>query len=171
MTKDIEVIREKVNFLGTMIGAPLEKLSLPDKPAGNGGHHIEMDDTKYHLVSSERGVELNRKTTGELDELLYWILSGVASELGYEYEKRNRNHEQDSRRTAFNKSIQLLKVLSETWATKRAKELESILESNPYDDDINKRVEYSKYLVSTGYAADESYRLACEKYPLPERGK
>jgi hypothetical protein len=41
--------------------------------------HIEIYNEEYHFVSVERGKEIFRKTTKELDELLYWIMEGITS--------------------------------------------------------------------------------------------
>jgi Immunity protein 63 len=102
--------------------------------------HIEVDATLYHYVVVERGQELDRKSTPNYDELLYWIFSDATHNLAFDYELQNRIEDQDCRRTAFPKQIELLSRISPEMGTRRAKEIEDILRMHPYDDEPTKRV-------------------------------
>jgi hypothetical protein len=102
-------------------------------PMGDGSRYIEVDDA-YHLVAEERGVEFERRTTSDLDELLFWILSGLTSRMASDYEVRNRREREDSRRQVFATDLELLELLSPAWAKRRRAEYDEILRTHPFHD-------------------------------------
>jgi hypothetical protein len=169
MGKSIDSVRVLVYELGKKINAPLGLLSLPNKPIGDGTPHIEIEDDRYHFVSSERGRELWRKSTIDLNELMYWVFSLITSSMAYKYERKNRIEGKDHRRIVFSKQIELLNILNPEWSSREEIELKKILLNNPYDDDKNARLLMSEKLIDKGVAPEEAYQKACLKYPLPER--
>jgi hypothetical protein len=164
----LDETRYTVYRLGKIINAPSSLLSLPDISRGDGTPHIEILGEEYHYVSSERGIENDRKQTFNIDELLYWIFSDVTSSMSYSYELSHRVLNQDFRRLAFSKKLDLLGTLSDDWSQRESKKIEDTLRCNPYDDDTDKRVSLCKSYSDQGFSAEDSYIKACVKYPLPE---
>lgn len=110
-----------------------EDFTINSTPRGDGTPYIEVDEA-YHFVVEERGIEHERRTTGDLDELLFWIVQGLTASMAWAHELRNRREHEDSRRQAFEKDLELLERLSPTWAKRRRTEYAEILRTHPFHD-------------------------------------
>ncbi|MEQ7874726.1 Imm63 family immunity protein [Sphingomonas sp. ASV193] len=99
----------------------------------NGSPHIEVDGA-YHFIVRERGLEISRKQTDDLDELLYWIFEGLTARMSWDFELQHRRPFEDSRRQAFTKQLELLASLSSEWAVRQRLEQEDILRLHPFRD-------------------------------------
>ncbi|WP_309601328.1 Imm63 family immunity protein [Sphingomonas sp.] len=128
---DAKTIQKKVKSLAHQLGR--EDFTIASRPRGDGSPYIEVGDAYYFIVE-ERGVELERRKTGDLDELLYWAMRALTFSLSWEYELRNRSEGADSRRQAFAKELELPELLSPAWAKRRGAEYEEILRTNPFHD-------------------------------------
>ncbi|MBV9791279.1 MAG: hypothetical protein JOZ51_23995 [Chloroflexi bacterium] len=133
-------IEADVQKLAQRIGASATDLPTYGYSRDGGYPHVEVDATHYHYVVVERGRELKRKTTTALDELLYWIFADVTHTMAFSYELKHRLKDQDPRRRAFAKQIELLGIISPAMAARRASEIEEILKRNPYDDERIKQL-------------------------------
>lgn len=122
----------KIRRLAAKIEAP-KSLIPRTAPSAWGEPHIEVDRF-YHLVVCERGQEFERRTTSDLDELLYWVFEGVTSSMGFDYELAHRRPEEDSRRIAFAKQLEMLNSLRPAWAERCRAELATIVARYPFDD-------------------------------------
>ena len=49
-------------------------MTVISTPSSFGDPHIEIDKKGYHYVIWERGSEHERKTTENLDELMFWLI-------------------------------------------------------------------------------------------------
>jgi hypothetical protein len=153
-------IENTVKQLAEKINAPI--MSLP----GNGGPYIEIDNLGlFNIVVSERGKEIKRKTTSDLNELLYWVFTYVTFEMACNYELKNRIEEKDCRRIMFAKQEELLGLLNKEWEEKEKKEHQSILNNNPFDDLAGLRATYCGELRAKGLSESEIDKKAYEKYP------
>jgi len=132
----IEETEHLVRKLAARIDAPADRLPTFDGPEGSARPHIEVHGGLYHWVVSERGTEYERRTTPDLDRLLYWVFGSVTFEMASEYEVYHRVPDEDSRRLLFKRHLELLKALSPSWHEEKMKELEVILRENPFDDDL-----------------------------------
>lgn len=164
-------IKSEVNRLAAQIGVPPAVLPTYRYSIDGAHPHIEVDARGYHYVIMERGEELSRVTTVELDELLYCIFKDVTFDLAGKYELKHRVENQDSRRLIFKHQIELLSRLSPRWGEMNAQEHERILEQHPYDDRANIRADLAKTLREQGLSPEAAWRMACEKYPLPGNHK
>jgi hypothetical protein len=99
----------------------------------DGSPHIEVGDG-YFFVVCERGSELERRKTLELDELLFWVFSSIAFSLASRWELDNRRRDEDSRRQVFAKQVDLLSALSPEWARREAEAHRRILLEHPFSD-------------------------------------
>lgn len=120
-----------------------QKVCVSEKPysflterTDDGSPHIEISGNEYHLVVTERGLELSRQTTKSKDELLYWLISQAALGMSVSFEFSNRVEKQDSRRLIFARQIELLGKANPLWADRRQNEINEILRENPYLDDV-----------------------------------
>jgi hypothetical protein len=132
--KTLPEIEAEVSRLAVLIGASDKDLPTYGLSRDGGCPHIEIDRKCYHYVVVERGEELERRSTGDFDELLYWVFSSVTSSMAFSYEVKNRVKDQDCRRIAFPKQLELLNRISEKMGVRGAAEIEDILRRHPYDD-------------------------------------
>lgn len=132
----ISAIRRKVRELGKKINAPSHLLTVRTVTDGFGTPHIEIDKNGYNYVISERGSEHERKQTEDITTLLFWILKDIVFIMASDYELEHRNPNEDSRRQLFSKLIDLMDRLDPKFAQWEKRELEKILEENPFDDNL-----------------------------------
>jgi Immunity protein 63 len=128
--------------------------------------HIEVDSRGYHLVVVERGQELSRFTTHDLDELLYRVFQGVTSIFASGYELMHRIETKDCRRLIFQRQVELLSQLSARWAEREAEEHRRILGEHPFDDNSGIRASLARELSEAGCDPQTAWQMACERYPL-----
>jgi len=131
---DLHEIKAQIDRLAEQIGARGFILPTYGDSEDFARPHIEVDSRGYHYVVVERGRELERFTTNVLEELLYRVFKTIVSTLSYDYEVQHRVQGQDCRRIAFTKQLELLEVLSPTWASRRSEENARILEEHPFND-------------------------------------
>src|ERR1051325_7559594 len=105
--KSLTEIKSEVDRRAALLGA-VEHRSLPTYGRTEDGArpHIEVDSHGYHFVVVERGQELERFTTFELDDVLYRIFQSVTFSLAIDYELAHRVETQDFRRIGFQKQIE-----------------------------------------------------------------
>jgi hypothetical protein len=127
-------IKSEVNRLATKINATENLLPTYGSSEDGARPHIEIDSHGYHYVVVERGEELSRITTDDLDKLLYHVFEGVTFSLACEYELKHRVENQDSRRLIFKHQVELLSLLSSKWGEMEARDHERILRQHPYND-------------------------------------
>lgn len=138
--KSLAEIKAEVICLAQVLGASGDDLPTYGHTRDYAHPHIEVDKEHYHYVVVERGQELQRKSTSNFQELLYWIFADTTHNLAFAYELKNRVEDQDCRRTAFPKQVELLGLISPHMAARRANEIEKILASAPYNDEPTKAV-------------------------------
>ena len=150
-----------------MNSAPLNSLPTYGYSRDNAYPHVEIDKFGLlHYVVIERGKETERRTTKNLDELLYWIFQSITFSIASKYELNNRIEAQDCRRLMFSKQLGLLKLINSDWAIKRENELSVILQSHPFDDLASLRATYCGQLRKQGFSDSDIDKLAYEKFPF-----
>lgn len=138
--KTLEEIEGEVTRLARFIGATGNDLPTYGHTRDGAYPHIEVDDINYHYVAVERGQEIRRDSSPDFEELLYWIFSDITHSLAFSYELHHRIEDQDCRRIAFPKQIELLNCIHPKMAQRRALEIAGILRNAPYDDEPMKVV-------------------------------
>jgi hypothetical protein len=128
---DFRVIQRRVKALAGSLGK--SDYTIRSGSPEDGSPHVEVSDA-YYFVVRERGVELSRRRTSDLDELLYWILEGLASSIAWDFELRHRREGKDPRRQGFAKQVELLATLSPDWAERKRAEQAEILKRHPFRD-------------------------------------
>ncbi len=167
--KSLEEIRSEVDRMASVIGAS-DYAYLPTYGSSrDGAHpHIEVYSTAYHWVVVERGHERDRFSTTEFDALLERVFTSVTFGLATAYELAHRVEPTDCRRLIFQHQIELLSLLSPSWAQAEAERHVRILRSHPFDDFSGVRASFTRELRESGSAPDIAWQTACHRYPLPE---
>lgn len=132
-----------------------------------GRPHIEVNARGYHYVVVERGKELSRITTGDPDDLLYHVFADVSFSQAMKFEVGHRIKQQDFRRILFKHQIELLSSLSPAWVQRQLAEHNRILQDHPFDNFLDIRARFTKELRDAGHSADDAWRAARQRYPLP----
>lgn len=127
-------IQQKIYEYGSIINAPKDILKIYPSPQPNGVPYIQINNNEYLYIVEERGMELERRRTANIDVLLYWIMSDVIFFLATQYELENRIENFDNRRLIFKKEVELFKVLKKDWANITEVRINKILEESPYND-------------------------------------
>jgi hypothetical protein len=116
LPEPVKDIRQQVSDLAGVIGGPSSMLPTYVHSDDMARPHIEWEGNELHLVVRERGSEIARKKTTDLDELLYWIFDGVTSEMASRWAAQHRVEGQDFRIRWYTKRVELLARLSGRWA-------------------------------------------------------
>lgn len=132
--KTLHEIEENVVMLAARICAAASVLPTCGRTEDGARPHIEAGAGTYRYVIVERGCELERRTTSDIDELLYWVFADVTHAMAFEYELHHRVHDRDCRRIAFPRQIELMSKLGTEFGRRMACEIERILRRAPYDD-------------------------------------
>lgn len=132
--KTLSEIEAEVSLLAAKVGASGYVLPTFGHTEDGARPHIEVDSHGYHYVVVERGQELRRDTTWDLDELLYFVFEAVTFNIACEYERAHRIIGQDFRRQLFACQVEFLSTLSSTWAERERRDHQRILEQNRFND-------------------------------------
>jgi hypothetical protein len=132
--KTLRDIETDVLRAAVRIGASDQDLPTYGISHDFGQPHVEVDRGQYHYVIVERGEERERRSSDNYDDLLYWIFRDVTHNLAFSYEFQNRAEDQDCRRIAFPKQIELMKQLGREISERLEGEIADILRRAPYDD-------------------------------------
>lgn len=109
--------------------------SLPVEPQDDGSPHVEYDNGEYHYIVTERGLELSRRSTPKLSEIVFWAVSDMTFWMGVVYEFANRVDGQDVRRVIFAKWLELMKRAGPSFTIRLETHIAETLERNPYNDE------------------------------------
>ena len=132
--KNLPEIEAEVSRLAATVGASGYVLPTFGHSQDGARPHIEADSRGYHYVVVERGEELRRDTTRDLNELLYHIFESVTFTLACDYERAHRIVGEDCRRQLFARQVELLSSLSQTWAERELRDHQKILQQHPFND-------------------------------------
>jgi Immunity protein 63 len=127
-------VKAEIDRRAAVLGAEGNSLPSYGRTRDFGYPHIEIDSQGFHYIVVERGNELFRITTPDLDELLYHVFSDVTFDLACRYEVQRRVPGKDFRRLMFDRQIELLAKLSPAWAERRLKEQGQTLVDHPFVD-------------------------------------
>lgn len=111
------------------------EFSFQTKPQDDGSPHVEFSNGQYQYVVTERGLELERRSTAETDEMLYWMVSDVTFWSGVEFELKNRVEGRDCRRMIFTEWRRLMARCGASFAEWLDRHIEKTLRLNPYNDE------------------------------------
>ncbi len=127
--------------------------------------HLEVDELGYHYVVVERGMELKRSTTRDLDELCYWIFRASTRSLAGDLSVAASKSGEDQRRTLFEIHLNLLATLSHVWAARLAGEYHDLLQEAPFDDNAFLRANRARALREQGIDDVSAAETAMKEHP------
>lgn len=134
MNADLLKLAAEYDRLCQMIEPSERTYAFLTERQDDGSPHVEFVDGQYHYVVTERGLELERRSTGDIDEILYWLIYDLAFWMGVAFEFKNRVDRQDCRRIIFANSIELVKRADQTMADRLARHWQKTLTENPFVD-------------------------------------
>lgn len=109
--------------LAGAIEAPESDLPSLGTSRDFGYPHVEKTSEGFAYVVVERGLELVRRETPDVLEILSWALKDTTSVMASAWEMQHRHPTDDVRRRMFAKQLVLLDRLHPLWARWRVKEL------------------------------------------------
>jgi hypothetical protein len=136
--KTLKEIKSQVKKMAKLICASEQILPTYGTSKDFAIPHVDVFYGQYHYIVVERGVELEHKSTADLDELLFWVFDDVTFHLALCYELKHRNEAQDCRRIAFDKQIELMARISPAFGEKISEDIARTLVQYPYDDELIK---------------------------------
>lgn len=111
----LKEIEKVVDVLALKISSPTDLLPTFGYSKDFAHPHIEVTIEGYNFVVLEKGQEVQRKITQNLDEILYWIFDGITFSMALKFEVKNRIESQDCRWVLFQKQDKLLGMLNILW--------------------------------------------------------
>jgi hypothetical protein len=164
-------VEVKVNELAQIIKAPQNILPTYGYSEQTARPHVEVSPRAYYYVVAQSGQEVSRYVTHDIDQLLYKIFADVTFDLAVRYAEENRNENEDIRRSAFKRQVDLFTLLSTQWGERISQEQAQMLEQVPFDDDGSDRYAYWKSLREQGYSVAQANKMSHERYPYPNKPK
>ena len=132
----LDAIRDAFVRLTAGLDAHPSSKAFDTSPTDNGKAHAEQRGSTFAYVVTERGRELERRETGDPDELLYWLVADVARDAAQRYELKHRRPGVDSRRLFFQRHLELMSQLRPAWGERTRQEYERVLERHPFSDGV-----------------------------------
>ena len=160
-------IENKVNELAYKIGATQNILPTYGYSEQTARPHVEVSPQAYDYVVAQSGQEISRSITVDVNELLYKIFADVTFAIAIAYAEENRIESQDIRRATFQRQVELVTLLSQSWGERMSKEQTQTLKQAPFDDHGSVRYAFWKSLRDQGWSVAEANKMAHDKYPYP----
>jgi hypothetical protein len=111
-----------------------------------------MNGTGYSYVVTERGTECERRTSTEIDDVLYWLVSDLTWGMASDYELLHRKDASDFRRILFQEHLELLATVNRNWSRRKQLEDEALLRNHPYSDDQGEQSPLPKPSSTEGFS-------------------
>ena len=134
MTPELEQFRLEVDRRAAIIDALPELLPTYGRTEDGARPHIEFADGQWHYVVVERGVENERRSSPEIDPILYRVFHGVTFSMASGRAGRQRRAGQDWRRQLFAIQLDLLGRLSPKWQARCSMAINETLRRHPFED-------------------------------------
>jgi len=120
-------VRKKVKELSKKIEAPKHSIPTFGYSEQSGLPHIESTGHEYHYVVCERGSEFSRKTTTDLNELLFWIFDSITFSMACKLELENRRENEDFRIQLFQIQEKLIAQIDNDYSERLKLEHDKLL--------------------------------------------
>ena len=136
MSSTFDELQAEYNALCQRISPAGGAYSFLTSARHDGSPHVEFEGGVFHHIVTERGLELERESFTEKEDLLYRLVSDTAFWMAVEYEFKNRVAGQDARRVMFAKWIELMERVGPGWADRTRRHIRETLGNNPYLDQV-----------------------------------
>jgi hypothetical protein len=123
-------IRRKVAEFSRLIDSPKRLSPTFGHSEQSGLPHIEVTGTDYHFVVCERGSENSRKSTTDINELLFWIFDSITFSMACDLELRNRRENEDFRIQLFQIQEDLIALIDTEYSDRLKTKYDKILNKN-----------------------------------------
>lgn len=121
-----EKLPEKIDINSYVTFGKQEDLAKPN---------IQIDNLGiFNFIIVERGNEIEKRLTRNLDDLLYWIFDLITFDLASKFELQNRDNKVDFRRILFEKQEEIMAQLSNEWKIRKENAHNEILKIYPFTD-------------------------------------
>ena len=127
-------LESRIRELAPIVNAWHDLLPTFGRTEDGARPHLERDDRGWHFVVVERGEELERRITGDRDEVLWLVFESVTFGVAVPYASRHRIPGQDFRRQLFARQEELLGRISGEWAARAARDHAATLAKHPFVD-------------------------------------
>lgn len=131
---NIVEVKQRIEQLVNKIHAPTIAMPTYGYSKDDGTPHIEIDDSTYYYICSERGVRSVDKKTSDLNTLLYWAIKDITRGAALDYAADHRDSKKKFRQVMFDHQLSLLEIINHDWKEQLEKEIDEILKVSPYDD-------------------------------------
>jgi hypothetical protein len=132
--KSMSAIKSRYHSIARQLGAPTAHVHFATTPQHDGSPHVERAGDGFRYLVTERGQELERRTTSDPDELLYWLVSDLTWAMASDYELAHRDTNRDFRRLLFTKHLELLAEVNSGWSQRKQVEYDRVLVEHPFCD-------------------------------------
>ena len=102
--------------LANMIGAPLKTLPTFGYIVNGAYPCVLHFEDRWIWTIRDRGVELERRETQDVQEVLYWIFEDVTRQMATDWEIANRDEHGDPRVAWVGKQLELLEQITPRWS-------------------------------------------------------
>lgn len=134
MTDELKGLKAEYNRLYQRIRPFDGVYSFQTERSDDGSPHVEFSDGQYHYIVTERGLELERRTTTDVREIAFWMLNDLTFWMGVDHELNNRVEARDCRRIIFSKQLELMQQADTQFAKRREMQIAETLAKNPFND-------------------------------------
>lgn len=163
-------IQNKIRGIAEKIDVPVDLLPTYVHSNDFGHPHIELEGDLMCYVVNERGEEISRKVTFDLDELLFWVFKDITFQMADVYWQNNKKLDIDPRRILFKKQAEFLFELNSEWGEKILMFQSRILREAPFDDKRSARINFIVKLQMEGESLEEAIEKANRKYSIDNSG-
>ncbi len=134
MTNELKILQAEYNELCQRIKPFDGKYTILTEREDVGIAHVEFTGGEYHYIVTERGLDLERRSTVDRSEILYWMIYSLTFWMGVEFEFKNRIEGPDPRRMIFAHWLEQMKKADQAMADRLEKDIAQILAKNPFVD-------------------------------------
>ena len=120
--KDTWILSEFSNrYFFTTVGRDLE------------GYYIFSDIQGYHFIYSERGQDTTHYITGNIFEIIYWVISSLTSSLAINCMSEETGEISNQRKYILDKQLELLSIIGGNIRKAGEIEISESLKNNPLE--------------------------------------
>ena len=134
MDAEIELLQTEFNALCQKIEPSPHVYTFLTDREDNGSPHVEYFYGEYHYVVTEHGSEVERRSTTDINEILYWLIYDLTFWMGVAYELKKRVEGPDVRRVIFAHWMDLMKKADPAYADRLNLHIAETLAANPFVD-------------------------------------
>ena len=134
MKDGLTLLQAEYNALCQRIEPSVSKYTFRIERQDDGSPHVEYAEGKYHYIVTERGLELERRSTADRSEILYWMIYDLTFCMGVAYEFVRCIEGPDVRRVIFAHWLYLMKKADAAFADRLSSDIAAILAKNPFVD-------------------------------------